>query len=369
MLPVPRFTNSAMDGFAVHLSDLGGTLPVTLPVAGDIAAGSECSPVPPGRALRIMTGAPIENGDDIVVVPVEHTNIARGPVDLPDKVAIRSVDPTRRNIRLQGENVQAGDVVAHAGTAMHAGTIAALISSGVGAVDYVVRPSVAVISTGSELGSRGDRLSESQIPDSNGPMLAWLARSNGARDVRHLHVTDDVSDVRDALKQAASEADIVVTSGGVSAGAYDVIRQVCESAPDMWFGNVAQRPGSPQGAGLLHGKPLVCLPGNPVAAWVSFHLYVAALIARASGSTQPVMLGDRPQALALLDGSLPRVPDGGAAFTPAHVTFRSGHATATTFQGRGVGSGHVASLADCNGLAMQTGHTRGAQVPVLFTQQ
>lgn len=369
MLPVPRFSNSAMDGFALHLDDLGGSFPVSLPVAGDIAAGSKRAQVPRGAALRIMTGAPIEPDGDVVVVPVEQTDIPRGAVDLPDVVVINNVDPKRRHIRTKGENIEPGDVVAPAATEVHAGAVAALISTGVHTVDYVSKPNVYVISTGNELGRDKTQLLESQIPDSNGPMLSQLAKTNGAGSVRSLHVPDDVQSVREALTEAARDADIVVTSGGVSAGAFDVIREVAEPAPDMWFGNVAQRPGSPQGAGKLNGKPLVCLPGNPVAAWVSFHLYVAPLLAHASGSLLPVGLAHRPQVEALLNEHLPSAPSGGMAFTPVRVTFAAGSAVASTFNGRGVRSGHVASLAECNGLAMVTGEESRREFPVLFTQQ
>lgn len=368
ILPVPRFSNAAMDGFAVRREDIRA-LPVRLPVAGDVPAGSGCLRVPQGNAVRIMTGAPITPDDGVIVVPVEQTNVPRGAVELPREVVINSVDLNRSHIRLAGENIRPGDLVAAAGTKVHAGTVAALISAGVATVDYVRRPRVAVLSTGSELNHGEHALTESQIPDSNGPMLALLSEANDAGTVQRLHVADDPDAVHETLVSAAQNADLVVTSGGVSAGAFDVIREVTATDPNMWFGAVSQRPGTPQGAGVYHGVPLVCLPGNPVAAWVSFHLYVAPLLARLGGSIQPVDLQRRPHLTALLRGPAPKVPAGGFAFVPVQVEFSAGTATASTFGGRGVGSGHVASLSGCNGLAILTEETSGDECRVLLTRQ
>lgn len=368
-LPVPRFSNSAMDGFTVHADDLSGGFPVHLPVAGEIAAGSDRSAIPRGRATRIMTGAPIEPEDGVMVVPVEETNIPRGPVPLPDEVVIYSADPQRSHIRVAGENVQPGQMVAQAGTKLHAGTVAALISTGIDAVDYVRLPNVTVISTGDELALPGEALQEFQIPNSNGPMLRLLATANGAGDVQSIHVADDPDVVRNALAEAAETSDIVVTSGGVSAGAFDVMREVAAPSADMWFGNVSQRPGSPQGAGLFNGKPLVCLPGNPVAAWVSFHLYVAPLIARASGATERLDLAHRPQVVAALAGPPLNIPHDRVVFTPVRVVFAAGQITASTVNNQIIGSGFVASLPGCNGLAMATQHNCAGKYPVLLTTQ
>ncbi|MDY5786262.1 molybdopterin molybdotransferase MoeA [Corynebacterium sp.] len=283
--PVPPFDNSAMDGFVVHVASLSGPGPWTLPVAGDIPAGVPAAPCPPGHAVRIMTGAPLPAGEGLTVIPVEDTDIPPGPVPLPDCVTITRWDPARTHIRPAGANLAAGSVVAAAGTLIDAGTLAALVSTGVTAVDAFAPPRVAVVSTGDELVAWPTAPGPGQLPDSNLPMIAALARANGAGDVVELRTDDNNASFADVLDAAAQDADIVVTTGGISEGAYDVVRATTEPGGLVWFGRVHQRPGAHQGAGCWRDTALVCLPGNPVAAWVSFHLYVAPLIATAAGIT------------------------------------------------------------------------------------
>ena len=273
---IPPFTNSAMDGFLVRSTDLAGDGPWTFPVSGDIPAGSPPVPVPAGHAVRIMTGAPVPEdpdtkGDELYVIPIENTD-ARNDV-MPTTVTVKDYNPHRAHIRYRGEHVQPGDVVTHAGTRIDAGVIATLISAGVEQVELYPRPTVCVITSGDEV---GDARNAWGIPNSNGPMLVAAAHASGAVPT-HRHVRDDAAAVHAAIDTAASEFDLVVTVGGVSAGAYDVVRAVGGTA-DMWFGPVDIQPGKPQGLGTWNGTPVMCLPGNPVAAYVSFFLFVVPVL-------------------------------------------------------------------------------------------
>ena len=308
VLDVPPFDNSAMDGFAVHASDLPGSGPWRLPVAGDIAAGSPAAAAcPPGAAVRVMTGAPVPPGPGIIVVPLEQTDVPPGPVPLPESVTVNAADPARSHVRVAGSSLPAGSHVAAAGTLLDAGTLAALVSAGVRCVDAYCAPRVAVISTGDELAAWPVAPGEAQLPDSNLPMVTALAAAAGAGDVAGMRAGDRAGSLAALLDAAAENADIIVTTGGISAGAFDVVRATVEPTGCAWFGRVDQRPGGPQGLGRWGEAALVCLPGNPVAAWVSFHLYVAPLIAACAGAPHP---SARPRLTARA----------GAGFTPPRGT-------------------------------------------------
>ena len=183
-----------------------------------------------------------------------------------------------------------GDIIAHAGTVIDAGVIASLLSTGVTSVEAYDRPTVAVISAGDELVASVDsvdQLRPGTIPDSNRPMLAELLREQGVAKVRSVVVDDDAATFRKQLDALSRECDLVVTSGGVSAGAFDVVKEAltnpaASGATDMWFGPVQIQPGKPQGLGRVNGTPVICLPGNPVSSFVCFYL----LSCRWSGSYQ-----------------------------------------------------------------------------------
>ena len=265
-LPVPPFSNSAMDGFLVRAADLpAGDSPWELPVSGDIPAGQAPVDVAPGTAVRIMTGAPTPvNTEGLMVVPVEDTNVPAGAVALPDKVVITTAHHDRTHIRHRGENCQVGDIIAHAGTVIDAGVIASLLSTGVTSVEAYDRPTVVVISAGDELVASVDsvdQLRPGTIPDSNRPMLAELLREQGVAKVRSVVVDDDAATFRKQLDALSRECDLVVTSGGVSAGAFDVVKEAltnpaASGATDMWFGPVQIQPGKPQGLGRVNGTPV-----------------------------------------------------------------------------------------------------------------
>jgi molybdopterin biosynthesis protein moeA len=345
---IPPFTNSAMDGFLVRSTDLAGDGPWTFPVSGDIPAGSPPVPVPAGHAVRIMTGAPVPEdpdtkGDELYVIPIENTD-ARNDV-MPTTVTVKDYNPHRAHIRYRGEHVQPGDVVTHAGTRIDAGVIATLISAGVEQVELYPRPTVCVITSGDEV---GDARNAWGIPNSNSPMLVAAAHASGAVPT-HRHVRDDAAAVYAAIDTAASEFDLVVTVGGVSAGAYDVVRAVGGTA-DMWFGPVDIQPGKPQGLGTWNGTPVMCLPGNPVAAYVSFFLFVVPVLHTLAGMPAPHSVWDRPHVSAFVSDDFPQ-PGPRTRFIPVQLTWGEHGATATLPHG-GTGSHMVATLAGVHGLAV-----------------
>jgi molybdopterin molybdotransferase len=281
---VPPFDNSAMDGFAVRSSDLVGG--ARLRVVGDIPAGATTWPaIGPGEAARIMTGAPMPPGADCVV-PVELTDQPWGDVALPPAVVVNETVPPGRHVRQRGEDVEVNEVVLPAGLRWTPGAASSAASLGHGQVHLVSRPRVAVIATGSELVAPGHRLGPGQIPDSNSSLVAGLLSWFGADLGPVLRVGDDPQALRDALAEATSGSDLVVTTGGVSVGAFEVVRQVVEG--EVTFTGVAMQPGKPQACGLITAAdgrpvPLLGLPGNPVSVFVSSWLFVRPLVAKLGG--------------------------------------------------------------------------------------
>ena len=295
-VPVPPWTNSAMDGYAVRAKDTTGACPQTpmvLPVSGDVPAGAAPQPLTEGTAQRIMTGAMLPEGAD-AVVKVEDTDQAPGPHPIPERVEIRAAVAPGLSVRRAGEDVAAGDPVMAAGTRLSAAAISALASVGLGSV--LVRPQVrvAVVSTGAELRDAGQALEPGTIPDSNSLLLAGLVAEHGAVCTSVARSGDTAEALAEVLRQAAAGADLIVTSGGVSAGAFDPLTMLAqaqrgEEAPvHLDFVKVAMQPGKPQGHGWVladDGRrvPIICLPGNPVSVLVSFTTIVAPALARLAG--------------------------------------------------------------------------------------
>ncbi|RNE48408.1 gephyrin-like molybdotransferase Glp [Corynebacterium alimapuense] len=352
-LPVPPFSNSAMDGFLVHTAELVGAGPWSFPVIGDVPAGASPIELPDNAAVRIMTGAPVpEPHHQLRVIPVENTNITPGPGPLPDYVTINRVPGERTHIRSAGENISPGQAVMSAGSRIDAGAVAALISAGVDQVSVYPLPRVAVISSGDELVEAGVAPGAGQLPDSNRPMIASLLAELGIKHVTQFHGDDQTGDFQALLAQVCDTHELVITTGGVSVGAFDVVRAATDGK-DMWFGSVAQRPGSPQGLGTWHSTTLMCLPGNPVAAFVSFCLYGPPLLWAMSGSTPQAGLWERPYVVAqLAAGTELSGPPARTLLSPVRLNYSAAGITATPFHHRGPGSHLVASLADTDGIAV-----------------
>ncbi|MEE8869036.1 MAG: gephyrin-like molybdotransferase Glp [Acidipropionibacterium acidipropionici] len=339
-LAVPPFTNSAMDGFAVRLEDVRDATPghpVRLPVAGDIPAGSPAAePLEAGTAMRIMTGAPMPVGAD-AVVKVEQTDHAPGITSPPAEVAIFEAPEPGANVRRCGEDLQIGDPVLEAGRVLDGPCLAAAASVGHGLLAVRPTPRIGVISTGSELSGAGQELAAGSIPDSNGVLLAGLVADAGAVVTEQARVPDDPARLREVI--TGWDVDLVITAGGISAGAYEVVRQ---GLPELTFHKVAQQPGGPQGAGVVGATPVIALPGNPVGVYVSFHVYARPLIAALRG-----LAAERPMVRAGA-GAAWRSPAAKTQFMP--VRWEDG--TAVPVHRLGSKSHLVASLPLVEGLAV-----------------
>lgn len=305
---LPPFDNSSMDGYAVRTADVQGAseeFPAVLTVIGDVAAGSggltDGRAVGPGQAARIMTGAPMPPGAE-AVVPVEWTDGGTGggaaagmtpastaPEGAGGEVRVHRAAEARAHVRSRGSDVQAGDLALAAGTVLGPPQIALLAAIGRAAVRVRPRPRVVVLSTGSELVQPGETLAAGTIYDSNSFALAAAARDAGAISYRVGAVADDAETLRSTIEDQLIRADLLVTTGGVSVGAYDVVKEALSSvgsAQDgadggrMDFRKLAMQPGKPQGFGTIgpDHTPLLALPGNPVSSYVSFELFVRPAI-------------------------------------------------------------------------------------------
>ena len=296
-LSLPGFDNSAMDGYAVVADDIAGASdgePVSLPVAEDIPAGrTDPLTLKPGTAHRIMTGAPLPSGAT-AVVPVEATDGAT------DTVAIRAAAKAGQHIRRAGEDVEAGTTVLRAGQVLTPAALGLAAALGLGELTVVPRQRVLVMSTGSELIAPGEPLKPGQIYESNAVMLAAAVRDAGADVVASPMVGDDVGQFRAAIEEHAGDADLIITTGGVSAGAYEVVKDAFGPSGQVEFVKVAMQPGMPQGAGTVGDKSIITLPGNPVSALVSFEVFIRTPLRAAMGLPQP----QRPQLTAELKEDL-----------------------------------------------------------------
>lgn len=279
---LPLFDNSAMDGFAVRFDDVASASaenPIALDVVGDLPAGSAEDPrFGRGQAVRIMTGAPVPQDAD-AIVPFEDT--AGGLADSLGGIRVVAAPRARHaHIRPRAEEYRAGDEILPVGTEMGGRQLAAAAAAGVHEVVVSRMPRVAVISTGDELRRPGEPLERGQIPESNSTLLDGLCRENGAEVVLQISVSDDGEGLRAALADAAAlGADAIITSGGVSEGAYEVVKNVAQ----MQFDKVAMQPGKPQGFG--DGEPLLFgLPGNPVSVAVSFEVFVRPALRAMQGA-------------------------------------------------------------------------------------
>ena len=327
---LPRFDNSAMDGYAVRAADVahaGDAAPVRLPVLGDMAAGVAPSAyrVVGGTATRIMTGAPVPEGAD-AVVPVEWTD---GGVR---EVLVSRAAAPGANIRRRGEDVTAGEPLLPAGTPLGARHLGLLAAAGLARARVRPRPRVVVLSTGSELVEPGSAPALGQISESNSYMLTAAAREAGALAFRVGIVPDEPARLLPAIEDQLVRADLVVTTGGVSVGAYDVVKEVLSTLGTVRFEKVAMQPGMPQGFGTIgpDATPILTLPGNPVSAYVSFEVFVRPAIRLLLGA-QPL---HRPQVDAVCLEGL-RSPRGRRQYVRAHLDVEEGRYVVTPVGGRG----------------------------------
>jgi molybdopterin molybdotransferase len=337
---LPVFDNSAMDGYAVRADEIASAAsdhPVKLPVAEDIPAGRTDVPeLGPGTAHRIMTGAPVPVGAT-AIVPVEATD------GRDDVVSINVPSPEGKHIRRAGEDVAAGATVLRAGQVVTPAMIGLAAALGLHELPVIPRQRVLIISTGSELVAPGTPLRPGQIYESNAPMLAAAIRDAGAEVVATAVASDDVTEFTVLLDRYAAESDLIITSGGVSAGAYEVVKDAFGRAGDqgVQFVKVAMQPGMPQGTGRVAGTPIVTLPGNPVSSLVSFEVFIRPALRSAMGLPDP----DRPRRSAVLTETL-TAPTGKRQFRRGVFDAAAG----TVVSHGPPGSHHLGSLASANCL-------------------
>jgi molybdopterin molybdotransferase len=360
-MELPSFDNSAMDGYAVCFDDVASASPdhpVHLPVVGEMAAGqTRLFALSPGTSVRIMTGAPIPQGCD-AVVPVEWTDAGVATV------RITQAPSPGQHIRRRGEDVRTGDVLLEDGSVLGPRQLGLLASVGRSQVRARPRPRVVIMSTGSELREPGTTLGHDSIYDANSYMLAAAARAAGAIAYRVGIVSDDPLEFSDALSDQLVRADMVVTSGGVSKGQYDVVKEVLGELGTVHFGEVAMQPGKPQGYGVVgeDATPIFTLPGNPVSSYVSFEVFVVPAIRRMMGR----LPYRRPVVRALCDQGFSSAP-GKRQFVRARFEIDAKGAHVAPVGGHG--SHLVGDLAEANALIVVpedvTSVQPGTQVRVL----
>jgi molybdenum cofactor synthesis domain-containing protein len=358
---VPPLANTAVDGYAVQAADTAAA-PVELKVVGLLPAGAPPTvAVGVGEAVRIMTGAPLPDGADAVVM-VEDTETDG------DAVRILRAVSAGDSVRPAGSDVRRGDVVLPEGTVLRPAHIGVLASIGRTEVAVHPRARVGVLSTGDELVEDGAPLQPGQIRESNRPMLLGLVEQTGAVPIDLGLVRDDETAITVAIEHAVATCDAVVTSGGVSMGDFDLIKVVLDRIGAMTWMQIAIKPAKPFAFGVLRGPeravPVFGLPGNPVSSLVSFEVLARPALRKMMGHAEL----DRPAVRAVADGPLRRRADGKLHLVRVHGAFAPDgrwHVRSTGAQG----SHQLASTAGANGLALVPdgdGIDAGADVDVLL---
>lgn len=356
---IPPVTNAAMDGFAVRGEDVAGGR-VRLRIVGEVAAGQDAAAtVHPGEAVRIMTGAPVPNGAD-TVVRFERTQVEDGWVVVLDPPS------PGRNVRSAGEDVRQGAVVLEADKVLRPQEVGMLAALGHLEVTVVRRPRVAIMGTGDEVVPPDQVPGPSQIRDANSYTVAAQVRRYGAVPLL-LGVARDREDlVRQGIHEALTrEADFIITSGGVSVGDFDLVKQVMDAEGQMHFWSLNMKPGRPMAFGVVNGVPLLGLPGNPVAAMISTRLYARPALLKMQGFRD----WSEPTVRARLTEPIER-KDGRRHYLRVVLEETDGqrHATLTGDQGSGI----LNSLVQADGLAVIPEDARhlpaGAEIEVILLQ-
>lgn len=348
---IPAFENSSMDGFAVLYADVSAASaqnPVTLEIVADIPAGSDLDPlVGPGQAARLMTGSVMPSSAD-TVVPFEHT--VEGLTDRLDTVTVVET-PRQRGVfvRHPAEDVAVGDLLLRSGTHLGPRQLASALAAGLVEAEVARAPRIAIVSTGSELVTDGSALSRGQIPDSNSPMLIELAREAGADVVHSGSVKDHDSEVLEVMREIGELAvDVVVFTGGISAGAYDVVKSALSAEDLMQFSQVRMQPGKPQGFGVAgNGLVLFGLPGNPVSTAVSWEVFVRPALLAMQGRTEV-----QRRVISVTASAGWRSPAGRRQYTPVALDTSQPQWTAAPASSGHSGSHLVGSLAYADGYAV-----------------
>lgn len=271
---LPLFRNSQMDGFAVRALDL--EVSTTLPIVGEVAARAAApAALEPGTAVRIMTGAVVPLGAD-AVVPVEDTTVTG------DFVTISRARQAGEYVRDRGSDVAAGDELLPAGLLLASRHLAVLAAAGIAEIEVARRVRVAVVTTGSEVRRPGEAVELGQVYDANQVALVAAVQSAGGEVVLARHVDDEPELLLAVLDEAAIAADLILTSGGISKGDYEVVRELLEPrGADV--AHLAMQPGGPQATAVFEGVPVICFPGNPVSTQLSFEVFIAPALRETAG--------------------------------------------------------------------------------------
>jgi molybdopterin molybdotransferase len=345
---LPLFDNSSMDGFALRVSDVteaGPASPRFLNVIADIRAGTSTTEhLQAGQCARIMTGAPLPPGADAVVM-VEDTDFQMRASGTPAPRTVSVYKPVQpgENVRHIGDDLHAGDKVLAAGIRLRAQEIGLLATLGVAEALVYQKPKVALLSSGDELMPVEAILTPGKIHDSNSYILAALAEGAGVELIQLGVASDSEADIRSRLQRAVDEqADVIVSSAGVSVGAFDYVKSIVESDGQLDFWKVDIRPGKPLAFGNFRGIPFFGLPGNPVSAFIGFEVFVRPALKALSGQTPH----PHPYRKARLDE--PVESDGRESYLRAIVKEENGHLTARLTGHQG--SGNILSLVQANAL-------------------
>ena len=339
---IPPRDNSAMDGFAVIASDVAGASeqnPVTLQVIEDVPAGQVATKaLKPGQAIRIMTGAQIPGNADSVI-PVEETSAGI----LNTEVRILKGVKQGANVRAQGEDVTSGQLLIVKGTRLRPQEVGLIASLGLTEVLVTKQPVAGIISSGNEVAAPGQPLKPGQIYDANRFSIGGQVKEAGALVKDYGIISDDLKKIKETLNQAARECDVVITSGGVSVGDYDLMKQALSELGQMNFWQVKQKPGKPLAYGHINGNPVVGLPGNPVSSMVVCDQYVRPLLLAMQGS-QNVF---KAPITAVCDQAVKK-PAGKTQFLRVKVKWQDGayHTVLTGPQGSGI----LSSMVQADGL-------------------
>lgn len=286
---IAPFDNSAMDGFAVSTKDFAEkSAPVELKVIGHIGAGDwPENALEPGAVMRIMTGAPVPEGAD-AVIKIEDTHVVSGDGSIGSVIAFETIPHQGDNIRFAGEEVKAGAVVLSRGEKITPAAVGLLAATGNAEVPVYRRPRVAILATGSELVEIADKPERGKIRNSNSYSLAAQVIEAGGVPIRFPLIEDTYEATEAAVFKAASEADYILTSGGVSVGDFDYVKPVLTKLGEMYFSSVNMRPGKPQTLGVVtaHGGkpvPFFGLPGNPTSTFVGFEMFIRPALLKMQG--------------------------------------------------------------------------------------
>jgi molybdopterin molybdotransferase len=345
---LPLFNNSAMDGFAIRSADsatAASASPIALSVIADIPAGSAPTvALGAGQAARIMTGAQLPDGAD-AVIPVEDTdfNNRTAGQPAPKQVTFSRIVKAGENVRLRGTDLHAGDVVLKRGHTLKPQDLGLLAMLGIANVQVHKKPRIALLSTGDELLNADEPLTAGKIHDSNSYALAALIESAGAEVLRLGIAKDTRESVEGLLQKAIHEnADLIVSSAGVSVGAFDFVKEVIESDGRLDFWRVNMRPGKPLAFGEYHGTPFIGLPGNPVSAFVGFEVFVRAVLEKLSGQLDRIRLTVKVRCGEEIES------DGRESYLRAKIHSENGIPVATLTGHQG--SGNLLSLVQADAL-------------------